>query len=59
MGDWGPGGVIRVAGVAIRVAGSAATRVASSTAARIASGVGGVAGNKARGVVSLSKVKLS
>jgi len=46
-------------GVAIRVAGGAATRVAGGTAAGIAGGVGGVAGSRARGIISLFKVKLS
>jgi len=46
-------------GIAAGVAGGAATGVASSTAARIAGGVSRVASGGARGIASLSKVKLS
>jgi len=47
----GPGGVIRVAGAAVGVAGGAAIRVAGSAAIGVAS--------SGRGIVSLSKVELS
>ena len=46
-------------GVVIRVASGAVTGVASGTAAGIAGGVSRVASSRARGIVSLLKVKLS
>jgi hypothetical protein len=52
--------VTRVAGgIAARVASGAVTRVAGGTVAGIAGGVSGVASSRARGIASLSKVKLS
>ena len=55
-------------GVAVRVAGGAATGVAGGTVARVAGGAAtgvaggtaaGIAGSRAGGIASLSKVKLS
>ena len=53
------GGVVGVAGVAIRVASNAVVGVAGGTAVGVVGGINRVASSGARDIANLSKVKLS